>query len=103
MLHEHATWPGGGFSTWAGVKEMQDRMTTGRLRVAKHLSDWFEEYRNYHVDGEKIVKVNDDLLSATRIGIMMKRYAKSVALGSADRRKLGVPSGMAKGIDFEMF
>ena len=103
MLHEHATWPGGGFSTWAGVKEMQDRMTTGRLRVAKHLSDWFEEYLNYHVDGEKIVKANDDLLSATRIGIMMQRYANSVALGSADRRKLGVPSGMAKGIDFEMF
>lgn len=103
MLHEHAQWPEGGNSTWAGVKEMEGRFNTARLRVAKHLSDWFEEYRNYHVKDGQIVKINDDLLSATRVGIMMKRYAKAVTLGTADRRKMVSPSGLAKGVDFDLF
>jgi hypothetical protein len=34
MLPVHATWPDGGFSTEAGVTEMQERMTTGKFKVA---------------------------------------------------------------------
>jgi phage terminase large subunit-like protein len=81
MLGEHATWSEGGLSTYAGVKEMDERMKTGRFKVANHLEEFFQEYRNYHYKDGKIVKIKDDILSAVRIGIMMKRHARSVALG----------------------
>jgi len=56
--------------------DMLDRMQTGRLKVAKHLNDWFEEFRLYHREDGKIVKLADDLMSATRYGLMMLRHAK---------------------------
>jgi phage terminase large subunit-like protein len=76
MHLEHATWPDGSVSTEAGIQEMYDRMTTGRLKVFAHLADWFEEFRTYHRKEGLIVKLRDDLMSATRIGVMMKRIAK---------------------------
>ena len=54
--------------------EMQERMTTGRFKVARDLQEWFVEKRLYHRKDGMIVKQNDDLLSATRVGLMMKRY-----------------------------
>ena len=66
----------GGNGVEAGVLSMLDRMQTGKLKVAKHLEDWFEEFRLYHRDDGKIVKVGDDLISATRYGLMMLRHAK---------------------------
>ncbi|MDD1623566.1 MAG: hypothetical protein LUO94_02220, partial [Methylococcaceae bacterium] len=59
----------------AGLMEMLDRMQTGRLKVFSNLKDWLEEFRLYHRKDGKIVKVNDDLLSATRYAIMTKRFA----------------------------
>jgi hypothetical protein len=44
-----------------------------------HLSDWLEERRFYHRKDGQIVKIKDDLLSATRVALMMKRYAKAGA------------------------
>jgi hypothetical protein len=52
------------------------RMQTGRLKVAKHLNEWLEEFRMYHRKEGKIVKERDDLMSATRYGIMMLRFAE---------------------------
>lgn len=101
MLHEHATFPEGGYATEAGIAEMQQRFATGRLRVANHLSEFFEEYRLYHRKDGNIVKESDDILSAIRVGLMMKRYAKAVPLGSVDIRKRG--SDMASGMDFDVF
>jgi hypothetical protein len=75
MLPEHATHEEGGFGTEAGVMEMLDRMQTGRFKVFAHLSDWFEEFRLYHREKGQIVKERDDLLSASRIGLMMRRHA----------------------------
>lgn len=66
----------GGNGVEAGVMDMLDRMQTGRLKVASHLHDWFEEFRLYHREDGKIVKVNDDLMSATRYALMMIRHAK---------------------------
>ena len=66
----------GGFGTEAGIMDLLDRMQTGRFKVAKHLSDWWEEFRLYHRENGQIVKVADDLMSATRIGVMMIRHAK---------------------------
>lgn len=65
----------GGNGVEAGVLEMLDRMQTGRLKVFDHLGDWFEEFRMYHRKDGKIVKLDDDLLSATRYASMMKRFA----------------------------
>jgi hypothetical protein len=75
MLAEHATHEDGGNGVEAGVMEMLDRMQTGRLKVFKHLEEWFSEFRLYHRKDGKIVKERDDLLSATRYALMMKRFA----------------------------
>lgn len=77
MLDERATFPDGGNGVEAGIFEMLDRMKTGRLKVAKHLNDWFDEFRVYHRKDGKVVKEFDDLLSATRYGMMMLRFAKT--------------------------
>lgn len=77
MVHEHATHESGGNGVEAGIMEMLERMNTGRLKVAKHLRRWLEEFRLYHRRDGKIVKKFDDLLDATRYGIMMKRYAQN--------------------------
>jgi len=66
----------GGYGVESGILEIANRLKTGRLKVAKHLADWFEEYRLYHRENGLLVKENDDLLSATRILIMMLRHAK---------------------------
>jgi phage terminase large subunit-like protein len=75
MLPERATFADGSNGLEAGVSEMLDRMQTGRLRVFSHLNDWFEEFRLYHRKDGLIVKQNDDLLSATRYAMMMRRHA----------------------------
>lgn len=80
MLKERATFEDGGNGVEAGVMEMYDLMITGRFKVAQHLHDWFDEFRLYHRKDGKIVKLNDDLLSATRYALMMKRRAKTRSL-----------------------
>lgn len=101
MLPDHAKFPDGSNSTEAGIMEMQERMATGRLKVASHLSDWFEEFMTYHRKDGQIVKVKDDLMSATRIAVMAKRFAQTVPLGGhAARRKAGA---IAEGVDFDLF
>lgn len=85
MLEERATFApktdangklvSGGNSVEAGLAEMLDRMQTGRLKVAKHLNDWWEEFLLYHREEGKVVKEMDDLMSATRYAMMMLRFA----------------------------
>lgn len=102
MLPTHACFPDGSISTEAGIQEMDERFQTGRLRVASHLGDWTTEFANYHRKDGLIVKENDDLMSATRIGLMARRYARAVALGPqgpARRRQ----QTMADGVDFDPF
>jgi len=77
MHADHATHEAGGYGTEAGVMDMLDRMKTGRLFVFSNLSEWFEEFRLYHRKEGLIVKNRDDLLSATRIGVMMRRLGRS--------------------------
>ncbi len=48
-----------------------------RIRVFSTLNDWFEEFRLYHRKDGKIVKLQDDLMSATRYAYMMMRYAET--------------------------
>jgi hypothetical protein len=80
---------------------MVDRMTTGRFKVASHLSEFFEEFRMYHRKDGQIVKERDDILSAARIGVMMKRYARPVHLGDKVEPRVG--GAIAAGVDFDLF
>jgi len=85
MLDKHATFATGGYSTEAGVMEMLSRMRSDRFKVAAGCIEWQEEFQGYHRKDGLIVKTNDDLLSATRVGIMQLRSSKAVALGSTRR------------------
>ena len=100
MLPEHATWPDGGYSREAAIMEINERMTTGRFKVAAHLQEWFEEYRMYHRKDGLIVAERDDIMSATEKIVMMKRYAKPVPLGNKQSSKRR--QQFADGIDFDL-
>lgn len=76
MLPERATFDDGTNGVEAGLMDMLERMQTGRLRIFDNCLEWFEEFRLYHRKNGKIVKLQDDLLSATRYGIMMLRFAE---------------------------
>lgn len=83
MRPTFATHVAGGVSTETGVTEMHQRMRDGRLKVAAHLRDWFDEFGIYHRDDHGlIVKINDDLMSATRIAVMDRRFAQRAQVGS---------------------
>ena len=103
MMHEHATWPEGGFSTEAGIEEMRGRERNGKLKIAAHLSEYLEERRFYHREDGLIVKEMDDILSSTRVGIMMKRHAKPVLLGNKRAPRDRGGNTMCKGVDFDPF
>lgn len=46
-----------------------------RIKVFSTMHDWFQEFRIYHRKEGKVVKLMDDLMSATRYAVMMERYA----------------------------
>lgn len=109
MWGTHATFPTGGYATETGISEMLQRFTSGRLKVCSTLFDWWDEFTSYHRDETgQIVKVHDDLMSATRILVMM---AKRHAVGGVPMGNLGGQhwkdysrrnsdnGGMARGVD----
>src|SRR5215216_3581913 len=82
MLHEHAQFERTGASAGvnnvsveAGLLDMLTRMEGGRFKVFANLLEWFEEFRLYHRKDGKVVKERDDLMAATRYGVMMLRFA----------------------------
>jgi len=77
MHFEHATFENGSNSLEAGVTEMLDRMRTGRWKVFNTCTMWLDEFRVYHRKDGKIVKEFDDLLSASRYAMMMRRVART--------------------------
>lgn len=60
----------------AGLFEMLDRMQTGRLKIFRTCTKWLSEKRLYHRKDGKLVKLMDDLISASRYAVMMKRFAR---------------------------
>lgn len=100
MLPKHATWPEGGDSTEAGILELQQREATGRIKYASHLTELLEERRMYHRRDGEVVKLQDDILSALRIAVMMKRYARPGPLGSEKRRR---SQSVATDVDFPLW
>ncbi len=94
-----------GNSVWAGITEIQQRSEQGRLRVFSTCNDWFEEFRNYHLEDGKVVKKDDDLLDATRYAIMCLNAARTIDRNWYPGRRLGVPGQpyIAPGTDFDVF
>jgi phage terminase large subunit-like protein len=77
MLPEHATWSDGGNAVEPGLAELRDLMLEGRFKVFNTCEPFFDEFRLYHRDENgKIVKINDDVMSAVRYAYMMRRFAR---------------------------
>ncbi|MNL80503.1 Terminase-like family protein [compost metagenome] len=58
-------------------------MQTGRWKVFRTCPLWLEEFRLYHRKDGKVVKERDDVISASRYALMMKRFAKVKADAAA--------------------
>lgn len=55
----------------AGTTKVWSRLSTGNLKIARHLTDWFDEYRLYRRDlNGKIIKEHDHYMDATRYHAM---------------------------------
>jgi hypothetical protein len=67
----------GGQGVEVGLKRMYFAMTEGRVKVFKHNMEWFKEKGSYHKKDGDVVRLNDDLMSATR-------YAYQAALNNDD-------------------
>jgi len=77
MLFEHSQFEDGSVSVEAGLMMMLDRMKSGRLKVFRHLNDWWDEFRLYHRKDGRVVKEGDDLMAATRYALMSLRHART--------------------------
>jgi hypothetical protein len=85
MLPQHTSFEDGSNGVEAGVLDMLERMKTGRWKVASTCGAWLGEFRLYHRDGGRLVKLRDDLISASRYALMMKRFASVKPRESAYR------------------
>jgi phage terminase large subunit-like protein len=75
MLPIHAQFEDGSMGVEAGILEMNDRLSAGRLKISLQCPLLIEEMETYHRDKGKIVKEADDLVCALRYAIVMRRYA----------------------------
>lgn len=88
MLPDFARFIDGSYGREAGIQLMLEYMETGRLKVFSHLSQWFEEFRLYHRKNGKIVATREDLLSATRYGMMCLRFGIPVPQEREERLEI---------------
>jgi phage terminase large subunit-like protein len=102
MRPTHATFPDGGYNFEAGIQIMEERLAGKKLLIAGHLSEVFDEYTGYHRLNGKVVKVDDDLMSAIRVGCMDLRFAKTFENFPAMRRALHADV-IAAGTEFDVF
>jgi len=77
---KNQTEKGGPQPQWPVISEVEERCRTGRFKVFRHCTEFFDEYRNYHTKDGKIVSRRDDQLKATFYAIMMKRYADAPSM-----------------------
>jgi hypothetical protein len=68
----------------AGLLEVLDRLSTGRLKVFSTLQHWLGEYRLYRRDEKgRVVKQNDHLMDATRYLIMKLHIATTKPIANS--------------------
>lgn len=95
------------------LEELREMMFGGKLKIAPHNTELLEEMRNYHRDENfKIVKQRDDLVSALRYAIMMRRAGRMLsecdgigygAMPLARQRRDTNGNSVASGVDFDLF
>lgn len=67
----------GGNSAEASVLDMYERMSEKRWKVFRSCRKWLQEKRQYHRQDGKLVKLYDDVISASRYAHMMLRHART--------------------------
>jgi phage terminase large subunit-like protein len=115
MLPTHATNHGTkAFNVEPAIEEVRELMFSGKLTIAGHNRELLEEMRHYHRDDDfRIVKQRDDLISAFRYAVMMRRSGKpldqcegigygNMPYARQNRDRSREPQ-MAKGLDFDLF
>jgi phage terminase large subunit-like protein len=102
MRATHATFRTGGFNFESGVSEMEGRFATGRLRIAKNLTEVLDEYVGYHRVNGLVHKVDDDLLSALRVLCMDIRFAKVLVANRPGFMRPDNRQAVASGLDFPL-
>jgi phage terminase large subunit-like protein len=103
MRPTHATFPDGGYNFEAGITVMEERLAGKKLLVAAHLTEWFDEYQGYHRVNGLVNKIDDDLLSATRVGCMDLRFSKIMEHFPQFRRTGADNNQIADGADFDVW
>jgi len=99
---KHATFPDGGYNFEAGITEIDERLASGRLKIAAHLAEAFDEYQGYHRINGLVHKVDDDIWSAIRVLCMDLRFAKGVEEFARFKRSAS-GTQVAAGTDFDVF
>jgi hypothetical protein len=98
MMHEHARFEDGGKSVESGVLEMADRMRGKRWKVFRGQNDaWMQEVATYHRVNGLLIKEHDDAISASRYGMMMRRFGQSAAGRASFNREINYPSARKMG------
>jgi hypothetical protein len=86
MRPTNACFKDGSIALEVGIAEMESRFASGRLKIASHLTEVLDEYIGYHRVNGLIHKVDDDLLSAMRVGLMDLRFAKPLGPSGSFRQ-----------------
>ena len=109
MRPTHATFQSfdgktGGYNFEAGIADMEGRFANGRLKIAAHLGEVFDEYQGYHRINGVVNKIDDDLLSAIRVLCMDIRYAQTTERFTGYMaRRTNEPTSIAKNVNFDVF
>ena len=120
MLGTHAQNRSGGFHLEPAIEEMCGYMKRDCFSIASHMSELAEEILNYHRDEDyKIVRLRDDLISAGRYALMMRRsgkpleaceeYGRAPGVAGPDlydprpRRDRSHEQQVTKNVDFNVF
>jgi phage terminase large subunit-like protein len=76
MLPIHAQYEDGSAGLEASVLEMNNRLAERRLLVCRSCVELLDEMDTYHREKGRVVKEFDDVISAVRYLIMMRRYGR---------------------------
>jgi len=96
-----------------GISEIDLREQHGKWKVSRSCVCYLEERRLYHRKDGEVVKLRDDVLSAGRYGMMMRRFFKPFTECDSWHTGAGWPGApgrrgnneaeTARGVDFDVF